>query len=91
MSMSVDDEENITTINYLHAVLLAMSALNDGTSATGEHMLTHVVMPLLNDKYHRSLMPTCFDIVAAACTKFTTQLDLFSNAVLQHFSQEFLC
>ena len=89
MSMSVDDEENTTTINYLHAILLAMSALNDGTSATGEHMLIHVVMPLLNDEYHRSLMPTCVDIVAAACTKFTTQLDLFSNAVLQHFSQEF--
>ena len=54
MSMSVDDEENTTTINYLHAILLAMSALNDGTSATGEHMLIHVVMPLLNDEYHRS-------------------------------------
>ena len=86
--------ESITN-GYLHALLLALSTVNDGTSSTGEHMLTHVLFPLLDmpssDSFFdhvSSVMPTCLEVLASACSRYSGQLEIFCRAALLHFSQE---
>ena len=89
-SSSSSSGSTTTIIVYLHAVLLAMSALNNGTASTGEHMLTAVLIPLLNNKdlASVSLMPTCLSILADSCVRFPSQLTQFCDAVLARFSQD---
>ena len=90
---NIETTMDAATTTYLHALLVAMSSLNNGTASTGEHLLTTVLVPILNTNsnnsiYSATLIPTCLTIIADACTCYTSQLELFCAATLRHYSQE---